>query len=59
MYLPVGGGFAKVVRLGEQPIKLDLDAYYNAIRPQAGNETWLVQVKTWLVQVTVTWQFPD
>jgi hypothetical protein len=52
MYLPVGGGFAKVVRLGEQPIKLDLDAYYNAIRPQAGNETWLVQV-------TVTWQFPD
>ena len=30
----VGGGFGKVVRLGEQPIKLDLDAYYNAIRPK-------------------------
>ena len=42
--LPVGGGFGKLVRLGEQPIKLDLDAYYNAIRPKAGNETWLLQV---------------
>jgi hypothetical protein len=30
--VPVGGGFAKLVRLGEQPIKLGLDAYYNAIR---------------------------
>jgi hypothetical protein len=50
--LPVGGGFGKLVRLGEQPIKLDLDAYYNAIRPKAANETWLLQV-------TVTFQFPD
>ena len=33
--VPVGGGFGKVVRLGK-PIKLDLDAYYNAIRP--GNQ---------------------
>jgi hypothetical protein len=50
--VPVGGGFGKVVRLGEQPIKLDLDAYYNAIRSKAANETWLLQV-------TVTFQFPD
>jgi len=50
--LPVGGGFGKVVRFGEQPIKLDLDAYYNAIRPKATNETWMLQV-------TVTFQFPD
>ena len=50
--VPVGGGFARAVRLGEQPIKLDLDAYYNALRPKAGNETWLLQV-------TVTLQFPD
>src|SRR5215831_3638112 len=41
--VPVGGGFGKAVRLGEQPIKLDLDAYYNAIRPKAANETWLLQ----------------
>jgi hypothetical protein len=41
--VPAGGGFAKVVRLGAQPIKLELDAYYNAIRPKASNETWLLQ----------------
>jgi hypothetical protein len=50
--VPVGGGFGKVVRIGEQPIKLDLDAYYNVIRPKAANETWLLQI-------TVTFQFPD
>jgi hypothetical protein len=50
--VPVGGGFAKLVRLGEQPIKLDLDAYYNAVRPKASNETWLLQA-------TVTFQFPE
>jgi hypothetical protein len=50
--VPVGGGFAKAIRLGEQPIKLELDAFYNAIRPKAANETWLLQV-------TVTFQFPD
>jgi hypothetical protein len=42
--VPLGGGFGKVVRLGEQPIKLDLDAYYNVIRPKAGDETWLLQI---------------
>lgn len=47
--VPVGGGFGKVVRLGAQPIKLDLDAYYNAIRPKAANETWLLQVTLTLV----------
>jgi hypothetical protein len=50
--VPVGGGFGKALRLGEQPIKLDVDAYYNAIRPKAGNETWLLQV-------TLTFVFPD
>jgi hypothetical protein len=49
--VPVGGGFGKLVRLGVQPIKLELDAYYNAIRPKAGNETWLLQA-------TLTLLFP-
>jgi hypothetical protein len=48
----VGGGFGKVVRFGEQPIKLDVDAYYNAIRRKTTNETWLLQF-------TVTFQFSD
>jgi hypothetical protein len=46
--VPVGGGFGKAVRLGAQPIKLDLDAYYNVIRPKAGKDTWL-QVTTTLL----------
>jgi hypothetical protein len=50
--VPVGGGFGKAFRLGGQPLKLDFDAYYNAVRPKAGNETWLLQVK-------LTFQFPD
>jgi hypothetical protein len=50
--VPVGGGFGKLVRLGEQSIKLDVDAYHNAIRPKAGNETWLLQV-------TLTFILPD
>jgi hypothetical protein len=49
--VPVGGGFSKVVRLGGQPVKLALDGYYNAVRPKAGNDTWLTQF-------TVTLQFP-
>jgi hypothetical protein len=42
----------KAVLVTEQPIKLDFDAYYNAIRPKAANETWLLQV-------TLTFQFPN
>jgi len=33
-------------------MKLDLDAYYNAIRRKDGNETWLLQAK-------LTFVFPD
>ena len=50
--VPVGGGFGEAFQLGGQPMKLDLDAYYNAIRPKAGNETWLLQAK-------LTFVFPD
>ena len=28
--VPIGGGLSKVVRLGEQPIKFGLAAYYNS-----------------------------
>jgi hypothetical protein len=50
--VPVGGGFSKVIRLGEQPIKLALEAYYNAIRPKSDNDTWLLQA-------TLTFIFPE
>ena len=50
--VPLGRSFAKALRLGERPMKLELDAYYNAIRPKASYGTWLLQV-------TLTFQFPD
>jgi hypothetical protein len=50
--VPVGGGFAKTFRIGIQPMKLSIDSYYNVVRPQAGNETWLLQF-------TVTLLFPS
>ena len=40
---PGYGGIAKTLRAGNQPVKLAIDSYYNAIRPEASNETWLLQ----------------
>jgi hypothetical protein len=50
--VPVGGGFGKALYLRGQAMKLDLNAFYNAIRAKVGNDTWLLQVK-------LTFQFPD
>ena len=33
-------------------MKLYFNAFYNAIRPKVGNDTWLLQIK-------LTFQFPD
>jgi hypothetical protein len=42
--VPLGGGVSKVVRVGQQPIKLAIDSYYNAVRPSAAKQTWLTQL---------------
>ena len=49
--VPIGGSPGKALTLGDLPLKLDFDAYYNAIRPKAGNDNWLLQV-------TLTLLFP-
>jgi hypothetical protein len=49
--VPVGGDLAKLVRIDAQPVKFDVAAYYNAVRPMAANDTWLLQV-------TLTLAFP-
>ena len=41
--MPVGGGLVKTFQIGEQPLKLTLNSYYNANQPSAGNDTWLLQ----------------
>jgi hypothetical protein len=50
--VPVGGGIGKVSRIGGQPVKLALDGYYNAVRAQASNENWTLQL-------TMTFLFAD
>jgi opacity protein-like surface antigen len=37
--VPVGGGFGRVFRVGDQPINASIAAYYNAIRP-TGTSDW-------------------
>jgi hypothetical protein len=49
--VPIGGGISKVVLFESQPIKFGVDAYYNAVRPEASNETWIFEF-------TLTFQFP-
>jgi len=43
--VPVGGDVSKVVRIGELPLKLEVAAYYNAIRPTASQDPWQFQGK--------------
>ena len=31
--VPVGGGFGRVFKVGDQPVNAQIAAYYNAIRP--------------------------
>ena len=42
--VPVGGGISKTIRIGDQSLKFAIDSYYNAIRPKAGFDTWILQV---------------
>jgi hypothetical protein len=39
----VGGSVSKVLRFGELPMKFELAAYYNAIRPTASQDPWQLQ----------------
>jgi hypothetical protein len=49
--VPLGGGVSKTFHIDDQAVKLAFDSYYNAIRPVAGQQTWLTQV-------TLTFLFP-
>ncbi len=48
--VPVGGGFDKLFKLGNQPVKGTVKAYYNVVRPDGGPE--------WQLQLKLTWLFP-
>ena len=42
--VPVGASIGKASRFFKQPVNISLASYYNAIRPTANKETWLVQL---------------
>jgi hypothetical protein len=48
--IPLGGGFGKIVRIGDQPVNVSLKAYYNVEHPDNAAE--------WLFQLQVTFLFP-
>ena len=50
--VPVGGGLSKTTRIGGQSVKLAVDAYYNATRPNVDNDPWVLKT-------TLTFLFPE
>ncbi|HUL88806.1 MAG TPA: outer membrane protein [Pseudolabrys sp.] len=49
--IPVGGGFGRVFRLGDQPVNASIKAYYNVERPTGAS--------TWSLVTTLTLLFPE
>ena len=43
--VPLGLGFAKVVKLGRLPVKVQLSLQYMPVRPRSTGQEWNVQVE--------------
>lgn len=48
--VPVGGGVGKILRLGDQPVNVSLQAYYNVVTPDFGPD--------WTLRIQVQFLFP-
>ena len=49
--VPVGGGFGRLFKVGDQPITASVQGFYNVVRPDNG--------PTWTLRVFVSLLFPD
>jgi hypothetical protein len=49
--VPVGGGFGRVFKLGDQPVNASINAYYNVERPTGAS--------TWSLRTTLALLFPE
>jgi len=49
--VPIGGGFGRVFKMGDQPVKAQIEAYYNAIRPTGASD--------WQFRTTFVLLFPE
>jgi hypothetical protein len=48
--VPLGGGFSKVFKVGEQAMKFQVQAFYNVVKPDNAAD--------WSLQVTLQFLFP-
>jgi hypothetical protein len=48
--VPVGGGFGRVFKLGDQPVNASINAYYNVERPTGAS--------SWSLRTTLALLFP-
>ena len=48
--LPIGGGFGRLFKVGEQAMNARTEAYYNVVRPDSGPK--------WTIGFTIQWLFP-
>jgi len=46
--VPVGGGIGKIMRFGNQPVNVSLQAYYNAVTPDFGPD-WTLRIQIQLL----------
>ena len=49
--VPVGGGFGRLFKIGDQPISAAVQGFYNVVRPDNG--------PTWTLRLFVSLLFPD
>lgn len=48
--VPVGGGFGRFFKVGQQPVSASIDAYYNAVHPTGMSD--------WQLRTSVLFLFP-
>jgi hypothetical protein len=49
--VPVGGGFGRIFKIGDQPVSAYISAYYNAIHP--------TEVANWQLRAELSFLFPE
>jgi hypothetical protein len=49
--VPIGGGFGRIFRLGDQPVSANIAAYYNVARPTGTAD--------WQLRATLSLLFPE
>jgi hypothetical protein len=49
--VPVGGGFGRIFKIGDQPVSANIAAYYNVVHPTAS--------PNWQLRAELSFLFPE